>query len=147
MVHPFINKLLRGDLTNLSQSFYETVMPPADVYWIDGNIQVKVDLAGFDGKDIDVCLEGPFLRVEATRNSTEDNMKSKNKNIKYTLNHRPLKIDARIPLPINPFDEKHKKVEISDNPSFVNGVLTLDIINFPKKMTCSPNAPKKSSGF
>ena len=138
MVLPqLLNKLLSGDLTNLNQTFFEAIIPPADVYWIDGNVQVKVDLAGFDGEDIDAFLEGNILRIEATRKSTKDNMQAKNKKIKYFMDHRPLVIDASIPLPFNPFDEKSKNAQINDKVSYVNGVLTLDIINLPKRIVIS----------
>ena len=136
----FWGKSLGESFSQLNRGIHETLTPPLDAYWIDENIQVKVDLGGFDRNDVEVELNDNILFIKADRDPIDEVMEKKRKDISIIYAHRPLKIRAYIPLPFLPNEDHDKKQPeiLEKNTVLINGVLTLDIINLPKRMKHKP---------
>ena len=135
-----LGKSLGEGFNQFNRGIYETIIPPVDAYWIDGNIQVKADLGGFDRKDVEVELNDNILFIKAERDPIDEVLEKKNKDISIIYAHRPLKIRAYIPLPFLPNEDHDKKQPaiLEKSVFLVNGVLTLDIVNLPKKSRHKP---------
>ena len=131
-------KNLQGGFNDFNKGFYETFLPAVDAYWIDDNIQVKVDLGGFDSKDVEVELHKNILFITADRDPIDEVMEKENKDISIILAHRPLKIRAHIPLPFESKDDKEQPKITDKHLVLVNGVLTINIVNLPNRVTCKP---------
>jgi len=136
--HP-LEQVIHDSLNKFNRSIHETLHPAIDAFWLDNNILVKVDLAGFAGKEVEVELKHNFLIINAERDSIEKVMESKGKDVDMIYAHRPLNVHARILLPFIPKDDDDKMQPCVSEVTLVNGVLTVNIINFPKDIVHSPN--------
>ena len=67
-----LGKSLGEGFNQFNRGIYETIIPPVDAYWIDGNIQVKADLGGFDRKDVEVELNDNILFIKAERDPIDE---------------------------------------------------------------------------
>ncbi len=108
--------------------------PPVDVYEDDINLVVKVELSGFEPKDIDVSIDGDVLRI-----SGKKEVKREDKNKKYYISEihdRSFSRTISLPVEIN---QKDIKAE------FENGVLTLTLpkVNKPKALKIPIKIVKK----
>ena len=108
--------------------------PPVDVYEDDKNLVVKVELSGFEPKDIDVSIDGDVLRI-----SGKKEVKREDKNKKYYISEihdRSFSRTISLPVEIN---QKDIKAE------FENGVLTLTLpkVNKPKALKIPIKVVKK----
>ena len=137
---------LHDGYNNLHTAINETLYTSYDVYWIDDNLQVQLDLAGFDAANIEVQLNNNILSVKATRDSIKDILANQGKEITIYLKHRPLKIHTHIILPFitNDKDEVHPKVMKSDMP-FENGILKVTITDLPQNTIHNPTSPQTSA--
>lgn len=101
-------------INELSREFYETVIPPIDMYEEGGELVVIADLAGFSKDKINVRITGENdLIITASREIEYIGTKY------YT--QRPLRIYKRIRLPA-----KVKK-DSQITAKYENGVLTIRI--------------------
>ncbi|BDB99250.1 heat-shock protein Hsp20 [Saccharolobus caldissimus] len=101
-------------INELSREFYETVIPPIDMYEEGGELVVVADLAGFSKDKINVRITGENdLIITASREIEYIGTKY------YT--QRPLRIYKRIRLPA-----KVKK-DSQITAKYENGVLTIRI--------------------
>ncbi len=136
--HP-LEQFIHDGLNQFNRSIHETLYPALDAFWLDNNILVKVDLAGFAGKEVEVELKHNFLIINAERDSIEKVMESKGKDVDIIYAHRPLNVHARILLPFIPNDDDDDKMQpCVSEVTLVNGVLTVKVINFPKDIVHSP---------
>jgi len=131
-IAPIIEKNFRETSNYIHKEFYEAFYPPIDVYEIEGgHIQVKADMGGFVDDDIKkITINNKILRIKAKRDPIEDSIKvdGKEKEIHMILTHRPLEIDAHIPLPLDIDDEDNPKILDGTDKYFIkNGVLTINI--------------------
>ena len=122
--------------TKLNETLYNSYA----VYHIDNNIQVQIDLAGFDAANITVQLNGNILSIKATRDSIKDVLASQGKDVTYFTSHIPLNINTIIPLLFipNKDDEVQPKIMTSDMP-FVNGILKVTVTDLPQNTTTVHN--------
>ncbi|MDT7861360.1 MAG: archaeal heat shock protein Hsp14 [Saccharolobus sp.] len=101
-------------INELSKEFYETVIPPIDMYEEGGELIVVADLAGFSKDKINVRIAGE-----------NDLIITANREIEYIgtkyYTQRPLRIYKRIRLPA-----KVKK-DSQITAKYENGVLTIRI--------------------
>ena len=129
-IAPLLEKNFRETSNYLHTEFYEAVFPPVDAYEIEGgNIQIKADMGGFVTDDIKkISINNKILRIKAKRDELGDSIKVGNKEMEIhkILTHRPLEIDAHIPLPLDDDDEP-KILGGTDKPVITNGVLTINI--------------------
>jgi HSP20 family protein len=107
-------------LSDVSREFYEYAMPAIDMFENeDGNeLIVKIDLPGYEKKDINLSIDEDILRIRAKR---EHAKKSRSSYIYYK--QRPLEIDKTVRLPIS--TEYGKKVV--GGAVYVDGVITVRI--------------------
>ena len=101
-------------INELSKEFYETVIPPIDMYEEGGELIVVADLAGFSKDKINVRIAGE-----------NDLIITANREIEYIgtkyYTQRPLRIYKRIRLPA----KVKKDSQIA--AKYENGVLTIRI--------------------
>lgn len=136
--HPIVkeyHKTVTQPLVQASHHF--KVYHPSDVYWIDGHIQVKMDMAGFDENKIISKLRGNILTISAERESVEDMMSKANKKIDLIVAHRPLKFYAVLHIPFVVKDGEEPKIE-DKSCMIINGVYTLNIVNVKQEHTFNP---------
>ena len=79
---------------------------------------VKIDLAGFAKKDINLSIEEDILHIRAKREPDE---RTYTGSVYYK--HRPSQIDKRIILPISTQDEE----KVVGAATYVDGVVTVRI--------------------
>jgi HSP20 family protein len=86
---------LSRELGNFSREFYELTMPAIDMLEDEKDLVVKIDLAGFAKKDINLSIKEDILHIRAKREPDE---RTHTGSVYYK--HRPHQIDKRIILPI-----------------------------------------------
>ena len=109
---------LSRELGNFSREFYEFTMPAIDVFEDEKDLVVKIDLAGFAKKDINLSIEEDILHIRAKRELDE---RTYTGSVYYK--HRPLQIDKRIILPISTQDGE----KVVGEATYVDGVVTVRI--------------------
>lgn len=131
--NPLVEAIQEG-VNRFNRGIHEIIHPAFDAYWQDHNIIVKVDLAGFSGKEVEIHLYYNVLTITAKRKSTEKVLCDTEPEIKMIYAHRPETLVARIVLPFFPpkEDDDTKPPSIADKSTISNGVLTVKIINIPK---------------
>ena len=115
---PMICSWLSRELGNFSREFYEFTMPAIDMFEDGNDLVVKIDLAGFAKRDINLSIEEDILRIRAKREPEE---KTHTGSVYYK--HRPHQIDKRIILPISVQDGK----KVAGAAAYVDGVVTVRI--------------------
>ena len=122
---PMICSWLSGELDNFSREFYEFTMPAIDMFEDGNDLVVKIDLAGFAKRDINLrkmfyvkYLEEDILRIRAKREPEE---KTHTGSVYHK--HRPHQIDKRIILPISVQDGK----KVAGAAAYIDGVVTVRI--------------------
>ncbi len=101
-------------LNELSREFYESVIPPIDIYEEGGELVIIADLAGFSKDKINIRLTADnVLTISATRDIQYIGTKY--------VTQRPLKIYRRINLPA----KVKKDAQVS--AKYDNGVLTIRV--------------------
>jgi HSP20 family protein len=111
---------LSRELGNFSREFYEMTMPAIDMFEDEKDLVVKIDLAGFAKKDINLSIEEDILHIRAKREPDE---KTHTASVYYK--HRPHQIDKRIILPISVQDGR----KVAGAAAYVDGVVTVRIPN------------------
>ena len=109
---------LSRELGNFSREFYEFTMPAIDTFEDGNDLVVKIDLAGFAKRDINLSIEEDILHIRAKREPEE---KTHTGSVYYK--HRPHQIDKRIILPISVQDGK----KVAGAAAYVDGVVTVRI--------------------
>ncbi|HET6799028.1 MAG TPA: archaeal heat shock protein Hsp14 [Nitrososphaeraceae archaeon] len=109
---------LSRELGNFSREFFELTMPAIDMFEDEKDLVVKIDLAGFAKKDINLSIKEDILHIRAKREPDE---RKHTESVYYK--HRPHQIDKRIILPIST-QEGEKVVGAA---TYVDGVVTVRI--------------------
>jgi HSP20 family protein len=109
---------LSRELGNFSREFYEFAMSAIDMFEDGNDLVVKIDLAGFAKRDINLSIEEDILRIRAKRKPEE-----KTHTGSVYDKHRPHQIDKRIILPISVQDGK----KVAGAAAYVDGVVTVRI--------------------
>ena len=109
---------LSRELGNFSREFFELTMPAIDMFEDEKDLVVKIDLAGFAKKDINLSIKEDILHIRAKREPDE---RKHTESVYYK--HRPHQIDKRIILPIST-QEGEKEVGAA---TYVDGVVTVRI--------------------
>ena len=109
---------LSRELGNFSREFYELTMPAIDMFEDEKDLVVKIDLAGFAKKDINLSIKEDVLHIRAKREPDE------RKHIgSVYYKHRPHQIDKRVILPISTQDGE----KVVGAATYVDGVVTVRI--------------------
>ena len=109
---------LSRELGNFSREFFELTMPAIDMFEDEKDLVVKIDLAGFAKKDINLSIKEDILHIRAKRESDE---RTDTGSVYYK--HRPHQIDKRIILPISAQDGE----KVVGAATYVDGVVTVRI--------------------
>ena len=109
---------LSREISNLSREFYELIMPAIDMLEDGNDIVVKIDLAGFAKKNINLSIKEDILHIRAKRETDE---KTHTGSVYYK--QRPYEIDKRIILPISTQDGE----KVVGAATYVDGVVTVRI--------------------
>lgn len=109
---------LSRELGNFSREFYELTMPAIDMLEDENDLVVKIDLAGFAKKDINLSIKEDILHIRAKREPDE---RTHTGSVYYK--HRPYQIDKRIILPISTQDGE----KVVGAATYVDGVVTVRI--------------------
>lgn len=109
---------LSRELGNFSREFYELTMPAIDMLEDEKDLVVKIDLAGFAKKDINLSIKEDILHIRAKREPDE---RTHTGSVYYK--HRPHQIDKRIILPISTQDGE----KVVGAATYVDGVVTVRI--------------------
>lgn len=109
---------LSRELGNFSREFYELTMPAIDMLEDGNDLVVKIDLAGFAKKDINLSIKEDILHIRAKREPDE---RTHTGSVYYK--HRPYQIDKRIILPISTQDGE----KVVGAATYVDGVVTVRI--------------------
>ena len=109
---------LSRELGNFSREFYELTMPAIDMLEDEKDLVVKIDLAGFAKKDINLSIKEDILHIRAIREPDE---RTYTGSVYYK--HRPHQIDKRIILPISTQDGE----KVVGAATYVDGVVTVRI--------------------
>jgi HSP20 family protein len=109
---------LSRELGNFSREFYELTMPAIDMFEDGNDLVIKIDLAGFAKKDINLSIEDDILHIRAKRDPDDTTHTG---SIYYK--HRPHQIDKRIILPISVQEGK----KVAGAAAYVDGVVTVRI--------------------
>ena len=109
---------LSRELGNFSREFYELTMPAIDILEDEKDLVVKIDLAGFAKKDINLTIKEDILHIRAKREPDE---RTHTGSVYYK--HRPHQIDKRIILPISTQDGE----KVVGAATYVEGVVTVRI--------------------
>ena len=109
---------LSRELGNFSREFYELTMPAIDMLEDEKDLVVKIDLAGFGKKDINLSIKEDILHIRAKREPDE---RTHTGSVYYK--HRPDQIDKRIILPISTQDGE----KVVGAATYVDGVVTVRI--------------------
>ena len=108
---------LSRELGNFSREFFELTMPAIDMFEDEKDLVVKIDLAGFAKKDINLSIKEDILHIRAKRETDE---RTHAGSVYYK--HRP-QIDKRIILPISTQDGE----KVVGAATYVDGVVTVRI--------------------
>ena len=111
----YMVKEVMKEIGNKSREFYEFILPPVDMVLQNDNLIVKIDMPGFNKKDIKLKIHGHILSISAKKEDTEEGT--------YVWRQRPRIIDKKIRLPIH---MKHDE-EIAASAKYQDGVLVLTI--------------------
>ena len=109
---------LSRELGNFSREFYEMTMPAIDMFEDEKDLVVKIDLAGFAKKDINLSIKEDILHIRAKRKPDE---RTHTASVYYK--HRPHQIDKRVILPISTQDGE----KVVGAATYVDGVVTVKI--------------------
>jgi HSP20 family protein len=109
---------LSREISNFSREFYEMTMPAIDMFEDGNDLTVKIDLAGFAKKDINLSIKEDLLHIRAKREPDE---KTHTGSVYYK--HRPNQIDKRIILPISTEEEE----KVVGAATYIDGVVTVRI--------------------
>ena len=109
---------LSRELGNFSREFYELTMPAIDMLEDEKDLVVKIDLAGFAKKDINLSIKEDILHIRAKREPDE---RTHTGSVYYK--HRPHQIDKRIILPISTQDGE----KVVGAATYVDGVVTVRV--------------------
>ena len=109
---------LSRELGNFSREFFELTMPAIDMFEDEKDLVVKIDLAGFAKKDINLSIKEDILHIRAKRETDE---RTHAGSVYYK--HRPHQIDKRIILPISTQDGE----KVVGAATYVDGVVTVRI--------------------
>jgi HSP20 family protein len=109
---------LSRELGNLSREFYELTMPAIDMFEDERDLVVKIDLAGFEKKDINLSIKEDILHIRA---KSEPDERTHTGSVYYK--HRPHQMDKRIILPISTQDGE----KVVGAATYVDGVVTVRI--------------------
>jgi HSP20 family protein len=109
---------LSRELGNFSREFFELTMPAIDMFEDEKDLVVKIDLAGFAKKDIDLSIKEDIWHIRAKREHDE---RTHTGSVSYK--HRPNQIDKRIILPISTQDGE----KVVGAATYVDGVVTVRI--------------------
>jgi HSP20 family protein len=109
---------LSRELGNFSREFFELTMPAIDMFEDEKDLVVKIDLAGFAKKDINLSIKEDILHIRAKREPDE---RTHTGSVYYK--HRPHQIDKRIILPISTQDGE----KVVGAAICVEGVVTVRI--------------------
>ena len=109
---------LSRELGNFSREFFELTMPAIDMFEDEKDLVVKIDLAGFAKKDINLSIKEDILHIRAKREPDE---RTHTGSVYYK--HRPHQIDKRIILPISTQDGE----KVVGAATYVDGVVTVRI--------------------
>lgn len=93
-------------------------MAATDMFEDEKDLVVKIDLAGFAKKDINLSIKEDILHIRAKRESDE---RTHTGSVYYK--HRPHQIDKRIILPISAQDGE----KVVGAATYVDGVVTVRI--------------------
>ena len=103
------------EIGNKSREFYEFVLPPIDMHLNDDNLNITIDIPGFEKNDIKLTLSGNILAIKAQKAVEESKS--------LIINQRPNRIDKKIRLPIK-IEQNQEKIE---SAKLDGGVLTVII--------------------
>ena len=103
------------EIGNKSREFYEFVLPPIDMHLNDDNLNITIDIPGFEKNDIKLTLSGNILAIKAQKAVEESES--------LIINQRPNRIDKKIRLPIK-IEQNQEKIE---SAKLDGGVLTVII--------------------
>ena len=112
----YMAKELAKELDNRSREFYEFVMPAIDMVEDGNELVVVIDCPGFAKKDISLRITDNILSISAKREQ-EESLGT------VYYQHRPLKIDKKIVLPISVKEEE----KVVGRAAYESGVVTLRI--------------------
>ena len=93
-------------------------MPAIDMFEDGNDLTVKIDLAGFAKKDINLSIKEDLLHIRAKREPDE---KTHTGSVYYK--HRPNQIDKTIILPISTEEEE----KVVGAATYIDGVVTVRI--------------------
>ena len=109
---------LTRELGNFSREFYEYITPAIDIFEVENELVVKIDLPGYAKKDINLSIEEDILRIRAKKEPDEE---TRIGSIYYK--QRPRQIDKSIVLPISTQDG----TKVVGAAAYVDGVVTVRI--------------------
>lgn len=110
-------KEMMKEIGNKSREFYEFVLPPVDMILGSDSLVIKIDIPGFEKKNIQLNLNENILSIKAEREIDENQKQD------MICNQRPNLIDKKIRLPIA---VKESKEEVT-SAKYEDGVLTVII--------------------
>jgi HSP20 family protein len=111
----YMVKEVMREIGNKSREFYEFVLPPVDIVIQNDSLVVKIDMPGFDKKEIKIRIHGHILSINAKRETVGDGT--------VVWRQRPNTVDKKIRLPIRVKDEE----DLGASAKYHDGVLTLTI--------------------
>ncbi len=114
----FFTEDLKNDFEKMAaerkKSFFETIMPPVDIFEDNGNLIIVLDIPGLKKEDINVEISSAYLKIQANR-KLEYGEKSL-----IHVRQRPERFYKRILLPVSV--EENKAVS-----KYENGILTITV--------------------
>ena len=111
----YMAKEVMKEIGNKSREFYEFILPPIDMILQNDNLVVRIDMPGFDKKNIKLRLNGNILSIHAKREDEEEGT--------IIWIQRPRSIEKKIRLPIEVKDDE----DPGASAKYHDGVLTLTI--------------------
>ena len=109
---------LTRELGNFSREFYEYITPAIDIFEVENELVIKIDLPGYAKKDINLSIEEDILRIRAKKEPDEET------HIGFIYyKQRPRQIDKSIVLPISTQDG----TKVVGAAAYVDGVVTVRI--------------------
>ena len=109
---------LTRELGNFSREFYEYVTPAIDIFEVENELVIKIDLPGYAKKDINLSIEEDILRIRAKKEPDEETRIGS-----IYCKQRPRQIDKSIVLPISTQDG----TKVVGAAAYVDGVVTVRI--------------------
>ncbi|MDP8011392.1 MAG: archaeal heat shock protein Hsp14 [Thermoplasmata archaeon] len=114
----FFTEDLKNDFEKMAaerkKSFFETIMPPIDIYEDNGNLIINIDLPGLKKDDISVEISSAYLKIQANRKLDYG------EKALIHVRQRPERFYKRILLPVSV--EENKAVS-----KYENGVLNITV--------------------